>query len=584
MQGDVTIPVGVTMTIGPDTVIKAVNGVDLFVDGTLNVTATLGNEAVFTDLRDDNYNGDSNSDGASSGSSTSNCEGIDFRAGSTGTVDNLIVEYAQISMQVQNAGNLAVPDLNFTNLTINNCVDGLYVYQTSSTLNTAPTFNGLSVNECSSQHMYLNASNTTTTGPLLRPSFSGSLTVTDIVGTIAVGSDGIYLNNVGANVNVSGFTITGTTEGVVVTAGSSLTVENNLIRQAANTGINLRATSSPIIRNNIIVNNGNGDGNDSGIYANAGTNGFIVNNVIRQNEAAYGAGIMIRDSSPIIQNNLIIENRDTSPDLNGGSGIYIFRNSSPTILNNTIANNTSVTTTQGGGLSIQSLNGSPVILDNIIYGNTDGNSAASDVYHDGVGTIATENFNLMGTHNLASTGVNDALAVDPLFTDGWYLTVDALDGGGTDSPVIDVGSDLAANTALGSGIVVLTSTTTRTDGINELTSQVDFGYHYPDSKAAPVISAGVTTVTPPSFNETAAGGGTQIVITITPKDASNQNLGSGLNVTVSTTQGNIGLLSDLGDGTYQVTYTIPSGSSSDNVVFTVNGVLITGQTALTWAN
>jgi hypothetical protein len=589
LPADLTVGSTFTLTVEAGAVVKASDGVDLFVDGTLDVTATFGNEAVFTDFKDDFYHGDSNGDGASSGTTptssnnTNNWQGISFRAGSLGTVDNLIVEYADIAVTVQNAGGTG--GLNFNNLEINNSVDGLYVYSTSSSVTTAPTFNGLSVNECSSQFIYLNAS-TTTTGAFLQPVFSGDLSVTDMEGV--AGFDGILTVNAGPNITLSGFTITGAQQNIDVATGSSLIVENNLLRNATSSGLSVRSANAPIIRNNIIVNNGDGVLNsgidDAGIYASAGTNAFISNNIIRQNTGRFGAGIMIRASSPVIQNNLIVENADVSLDTFGGSGIYFDGTSSPTIINNTIANNTSLDTALGGGLSIR-ISGTATIMDNIIFGNTDGNSNANDVYYDGGGTIV-ENNNLIGAHNLTVPGLNDILATDPLFTNGWYLTVDALDGGGADSPAIDTGSDLAGNTASGAGTVVLSATTTRTDGADEgAGSQVDMGYHFPSGVAAPVVDTGLTTVSPISFDENPNTGGTIVVITVEPRNASNQVIGAGLIVTTSVTDANnIGSVTDLGDGSYEVSYTIPVGTNTDTVFFTVNGVDITANTIITWTS
>ena len=578
VDNDITINAGATLTIDAGAVLKAVDNVDIFVDGTLDVDPiNAGGNVVITDFRDDNYNGDSNNNGVSTGSNTANWQGIDFRIGSLGTVNNLIVEFAEVGVHVQDAGDTG--GLNFTNLEINNSVDGLYVYQTSTTISTAPTFDGLSINECSSEHIYLRATNTTT-GALMQPIFSGDLSITDVIGSYA--PNGIYNIYVGSYVVLSGFTITGTQEAVDLHTGTSLTLENNIIRQATNMGINARSAAAPVIQNNIIVNNGITGANDSGIYANTGTNAFINNNIIRQNRGDYGAGIMVRASSPVIQNNLIIENEDIQNDIYGGSGIFVWDNSAPSILNNTIANNISATTTQGGGIHIDSSSsGQVTMLDNIIYGNLDGNSTAKDVYLNGSVTLVESN-NLIGVHNLATPDATDIIAVDPQFTDGWYLANQNVFPLGP----IDAGSVLAGETALGNGVVIMSATTTRTDGVNEgAASMIDMGYHYPDTTAAPTISAANTTVTPASHIETPNTGGTVVTITLTPKDSGDFDLGAGLDVSVAVGALEADFLSsvkDLGDGTYQVTYTIPVGSSSANVSFNVNGVDITATTDISW--
>jgi hypothetical protein len=76
-----------------------------------------------------------------------------------------------------------------------------------------------------------------------------------------------------------------------------------------------------------------------------------------------------------------------------------------------------------------------------------------------------------------------------------------------------------------------------------------------------------------------------VTITLTPKDSGDFDLGAGLDVSVAVGALEADFLSsvkDLGDGTYQVTYTIPVGSSSANVSFNVNGVDITATTDISW--
>ena len=114
-------------------------------------------------------------------------------------------------------------------------------------------------------------------------------------------------------------------------------------------------------------------------------------------------------------------------------------------------------------------------------------------------------------------------------------------------------------------------------------SQVDIGYHYPNVQAAPAVSAANSIVSPLIFDENPNSGGTPVVITITPRNGSSQVIGAGLVVTATATDvNNLGPVSDLGDGSYQVTYTIPIGTASDSVSFTVNAVTLDSTTDITW--
>jgi hypothetical protein len=576
VSADLTVGAGSILTVQANTVVKAVDGADIFVDGTLNVTATVGQEAVFTDIRDDSYNGDSNNDGITTtpGGNT-NWQGIDFRVGSQGAVDNLIVDQAEIAISVNNAGDGGV--LTFNNLLIDNATDGLYINQTSPTVPTSPTFNNLTITNASSQHLYLNADNTTE-GALMQPTFSGALLIA------GSGTDGLYCNNAGPNISVSGFTIDGSGNGVDMTGGCSITLQNNLIRNATTAGVYVRSTAAPIIRSNVIVNNGSGGANHGGIYVNSSATAYINNNLIRGNDSSYGAGIMIRDSSPVVQNNLIIENHAGDASLYGGSGIFVWNNSSPTIINNTLANNTSTNATgEGAGLHIEPTAAQTVTLvDNIIYGNLAGYPAApvaNDIYFAGASTLI-EDYNVIGIDNIAVNGSNDLEGSNPLFIDGWYLIVDALNGGGLDSPAIDAGSVDASNTALGAGTEVLSATTTRTDGQNEQDVNIllDIGYHYPNGQVSGsnMVNTANSSVSPASYTEQPnPTGGIPVLITVTPRSASNQVLGAGLVIVpFASDSNNLSVVSDNGDGTYTLTYTIPSGTGSDEVSFSVNGVNI----------
>ena len=80
---------------------------------------------------------------------------------------------------------------------------------------------------------------------------------------------------------------------------------------------------------------------------------------------SYGGAVYCINSSPTIENNIIMQN---SADFSGG-GIYCGDNSAPTIVNNVIARNSSGTV--GGGISCNS-NSSPTIINNTVYGNSAG--------------------------------------------------------------------------------------------------------------------------------------------------------------------------------------------------------------------
>ena len=88
----------------------------------------------------------------------------------------------------------------------------------------------------------------------------------------------------------------------------------------------------------------------------------IINNIIENNNASYGAGIScLSNASPLIENNTI---KNNSAVENGG-GIDSYLNSDPQIINNLIENNYAG---YGGGISCANFN-SPIIKENTVTGN-----------------------------------------------------------------------------------------------------------------------------------------------------------------------------------------------------------------------
>ncbi|MFO7952200.1 MAG: right-handed parallel beta-helix repeat-containing protein [Bacillota bacterium] len=124
----------------------------------------------------------------------------------------------------------------------------------------------------------------------------------------------------------------------------------------------------------------------SGIVVSGGSTPIIKNNVIENNEAEYGAGLAIFDSSPKIIDNLISGNsgflgggifvEESSPLLEGneitrnhaerGSGVVVILNSAPELLNNTITDNTA--DDLGAGIVVAD-NSTPSIKKNLITDN-----------------------------------------------------------------------------------------------------------------------------------------------------------------------------------------------------------------------
>ncbi len=127
----------------------------------------------------------------------------------------------------------------------------------------------------------------------------------------------------------------------------------------------------------------------SGILISGNSNPIIEKCIVESNNAEFGAGIAIFDSSPQIINNSIIGNtgflggglfiEESSPHIEGnliasnraemGSGMVVISNSSPTIINNRIVENSAERL--GGGIVV-AVDSTPTIQGNEVLGNRAG--------------------------------------------------------------------------------------------------------------------------------------------------------------------------------------------------------------------
>jgi hypothetical protein len=213
---------------------------------------------------------------------------------------------------------------------------------------------------------------------------------------------------------LQGFSITGGT-------GTKWQDEHGAGRYREGGGI-LVQYSSPVIRDNIILNNQVIDVN--GVISTGGGGVRIgdsyvrfYNNIVMNNTARYGAGVVLNYTGGEYYNNVICSNYG-SYQYGAGSGIWINSTfSRPTvIINNTIAGNTSTTAYCG----IYGSNNAS-IRNCIVWGNY----SPSNQY------VST---NLNVRYSNVQGGVNGAgnINTDPLFSDSNYVLGDS-------SPCIDAG-------------------------------------------------------------------------------------------------------------------------------------------------
>ena len=239
----------------------------------------------------------------------------------------------------------------------------------------------------------------------------------------------IFNNHEDSSAVLQGFTLTGGT-------GTKWQDEHGAGLYREGGGI-LVQYSAPIIQFNIIT----GNNAITGGVVSTGGGGIRIgdsyvrfhNNVVMNNSARYGAGIVLNYTGGEYRNNVICKNID-SRDYGAGSGIWINGSFSRSNLieNNTIASNSCISGTPG----VYSFGGAPGTLrNNIIWGNNGGNASQIS------GSLLVVRYcDVQGGWNGAGN-----INVDPEFdSTNYYLK--------TTSPVIDKGdSSLIYNDPENSG-------------------------------------------------------------------------------------------------------------------------------------
>jgi hypothetical protein len=208
--------------------------------------------------------------------------------------------------------------------------------------------------------------------------FNGDITIDAFTLTISPGTKIIFTAVANINVNSDGVLFANGGSG---TNGILFTADNNNNGTYGETGerwghisFEYMSTSSPSVFNYCTIEYGtSGNLNYGGAISVIGFNQLsITNSIIRYNSALRGGGILISGSSPVIENDFIVNNTATgSATTHGGGGIIILGTSAPSVTNCIIANNsaTSASNGRGGGVYLYNT-GSARFINCVIASNT----------------------------------------------------------------------------------------------------------------------------------------------------------------------------------------------------------------------
>ena len=131
IQGSLDVPAGVTLTIDPGAVVKAL-GSQLSVEGTLDAVGTAGSPVTFTSLNDNSAGGTTGSGSPAAGDWT----GLVINPKGSADIENAAISYAATGIEASTGGSVVVKDDSFASLDY----EALY-----ANLATAPTVEGNSV-------------------------------------------------------------------------------------------------------------------------------------------------------------------------------------------------------------------------------------------------------------------------------------------------------------------------------------------------------------------------------------------------------------------------------------------------------
>ena|GEM_PF-1566930 len=162
------------------------------------------------------------------------------------------------------------------------------------------------------------------------------------------------------NVNISGFTITGSIKGINLTNSNYNVISGNNIIRNSQYGIFLRNSSNNYVNDNTVLDN-----TLRGIYLRENSNHNVVNNNTVSHHSEWGIYIY-RSRQNIVSNNTFSNNAER--------GIYLIESNNNTFSSNTVSNNTQ-------GISIWSSR-NIILRNNNMTGNTQNFDISGEYVHN----------------------------------------------------------------------------------------------------------------------------------------------------------------------------------------------------------
>jgi hypothetical protein len=343
LDGAVTVPVGVTLTVAAGQIIKADDAYStLTVKGTLLAEGTAAAPIVITSIRDDSVGGDTNNNGTANPAGRGSWSMIEVQATSKGSVmDHVDVRYCGYGSPA--AILLSGGELTLTNSVIESCyTDGLRILQAqptvdgttfrdnrqsalSMTLASNPAITAVTLQNNGTNGLTLDggdlAGNTTWDDPDIVYRLSGAVTVPAGMTLTIVPGQIVKADDTYSTLSVRGtLRALGTTEApIIFTSIHDDTVGSDTNNDAAATSpgrgtwsrIELLATSKGSVMDHVEVRYC-GYGSDAAIVVNGGEL-TLTNSLLR---SCYGAGLRMLQSTPTVTGVTFRDNRLAAMSMN----------------------------------------------------------------------------------------------------------------------------------------------------------------------------------------------------------------------------------------------------------------------------